>query len=66
MISDGWNWSGSCAEPPARAVDLDAEAGDLHEQQHTNAAIEQRGRHAADVHRAQAREHVHRDEPEAP
>ena len=67
MTSDGWNWIGPSAEPPAGPVDDDAEPGHEHEQEQREGAQQQQ---PADLGREQrqaaALEHLHGDQADAP
>ena len=64
ISSAGWNCSGPGADPAPRAVDLDAEAGDQHEQQQDERDQQQVRRVAADRLEPLARDHLHHHEPD--
>jgi hypothetical protein len=54
------------AEPAARAVDLDADARDLHEHEHHERGDQQRAGVAAHEVELDARDDLHRDQPDGP
>ena len=64
MSSEGWNCSGPGAEPALRAVDLDADAGDLTATSSEERERQQRRGQARQQLEAAAREQLQDDEPD--